>query len=100
MKTVRHKQAELPAIALERLAELKRLARQPEAGIDYTDAPALDSTIWASAVRNPFYRPNKTHATIRLDADVLAWLKAGGKGYQTRLNAILRRAMLDDLHEA
>ena len=32
--------------------------------------------------------------TVRIDADVLAWLKAGGKGYQTRLNAILRAEML------
>lgn len=35
----------------------------------------------------------KNHLTIRLDADVLAWLKARGKGYQTRINRILRAAM-------
>ncbi|MBP6409339.1 MAG: BrnA antitoxin family protein, partial [Fusobacteriaceae bacterium] len=32
--------------------------------------------------------------SVRLDADVLAWLKAQGKGYQTRMNKILREAML------
>jgi uncharacterized protein (DUF4415 family) len=34
---------------------------------------------------------------VRLDADVLAWLKAGGRGYQTKLNTILRQAMLRDI---
>jgi uncharacterized protein (DUF4415 family) len=42
----------------------------------------------------------KQHASVRIDADVMAWLKSQGKGYQTRLNSILRRAMLDELHKA
>jgi uncharacterized protein (DUF4415 family) len=41
------------------------------------------------------YRPIKKTVQIRLDADVLEWLKQGGPGYQTRANAILRRAMLE-----
>ena len=40
-----------------------------------------------------FYRPVKETVTIRLDADVLHWLKKGGKGYQTRVNTILRAVM-------
>jgi len=40
-----------------------------------------------------FYRPIKEAVTLRLDADVLAWLKSGGPGYQTRINAVLREAM-------
>jgi uncharacterized protein (DUF4415 family) len=40
--------------------------------------------------RPEHYRPLKKQVTARLDADVLAWLKAGGKGYQARMNAILR----------
>ena len=40
-----------------------------------------------------FYRPIKQLVTIRLDADVLAWLKNEGNGYQTRINGILREAM-------
>lgn len=39
----------------------------------------------------------KQSTTVRLDADVLAWLKAKGKGYQTRLNAILREAMMREV---
>jgi uncharacterized protein (DUF4415 family) len=46
--------------------------------------------------RNPFFRPVKEQVTVRLDADVLAWLRAGGRGYQTRLNEVLRAAMLQE----
>ena len=41
-----------------------------------------------------FYKPIKHIVQIRLDADVLEWLKSKGPGYQTRANAILRQAML------
>jgi uncharacterized protein (DUF4415 family) len=40
-----------------------------------------------------FYRPIKKSLTIRVDADVVAWLKADGKGYQTRIDTLLREAM-------
>jgi len=39
------------------------------------------------------YRPVKQPLSIRLDADVILWLKSYGKGYQSRINAILREAM-------
>jgi uncharacterized protein (DUF4415 family) len=42
---------------------------------------------WKKAVRGHFYRPRKLQITARVDADVLDWLKAQGKGYQSRLNA-------------
>lgn len=35
----------------------------------------------------------KERLTVRLDADIVQWLKAAGRGYQTRINAILREAM-------
>ena len=40
------------------------------------------------------YKPIKKTVQIRLDADVIEWLKQTGSGYQTRANAILRQAML------
>ena len=43
-----------------------------------------------------FYRPVKQAVSMRLDADVVAWLKKRGKGYQTRVNSILRQTMLAD----
>jgi len=65
--------------------------------IDYSDIPPLPESFWKNAVRNPFYRPLKLQLTVRLDADVIAWLRMQGKGYQTRLNQLLRTAMLEDL---
>jgi uncharacterized protein (DUF4415 family) len=40
------------------------------------------------------YKPIKKTVNVRLDADVIEWLKSSGAGYQTRMNAILRREML------
>ena len=70
---------------------------ESDAPIDYSDIPPLDEEFWRRAVRNPFYRPVKSQLTVRLDSDVLAWLKAKGRGYQTKINLILRRAMLEDV---
>jgi len=94
-------QSELPPLTEERKAELKALAEKPDSEIDYSDIPPLDEAFWARAVPNPFFKPVKTHASVRIDSDVLAWLKSQGKGYQTRMNAILREAMLRSLqHKA
>jgi len=73
-----------------------RSRRPSDARIDTSDIPPLGERFFANASRNPFYRPLKQSTTVRLDADILAWLKAQGPGYQTRLNAILRTAMLRD----
>jgi uncharacterized protein (DUF4415 family) len=56
--------------------------------IDYTDIPALDESFFKEA--QVVVPPGKKQLTLRLDADVLEWLKSQGKGYQSRINAILR----------
>lgn len=89
----------LPPLTEERKAELKALAEMPDSEIDFSDIPSLDEAFWKNAVRNPFYKPTKTSTTVRLDSDVLAWLKSQGKGYQTRINTILRVAMLRSLDD-
>ena len=71
--------------------ELAALARMPGDKIDLTDAPEVRD--WRRAVVGKFYRPIKHPVTIRVDADVLAWLKRQGRGYQTRINKLLREAM-------
>jgi uncharacterized protein (DUF4415 family) len=88
-----------PALSPDQEAELKALAARADDEIDMSDIPPLTEAFWKQAVRNPFYKPVKTQLTVRLDADVLAWLRAAGAGYQTKLNAILRQAMLHDLTE-
>lgn len=74
--------------------ELAALAALPESAIDFSDLPPLHAQDWVGAERGKFYRPIKQQLTVRIDADVVAWLKGQGKGYQSRLNEILRSAML------
>jgi uncharacterized protein (DUF4415 family) len=71
--------------------ELAALARMPDNKIDLSDAPEIGN--WRGAVVGKFYRPIKRPVTIRVDADVLAWFKRQGRGYQTRINKLLREAM-------
>ena len=62
-----------------------------EAEIDYSDILPLDKTFLKKAT--VAWPPVKQQLTIRLDADVLDWLKGHGRGYQTRINRILRVVM-------
>ena len=98
---VRHEvdPAELPALSEAQKAELAALVALPDSDIDYSDIPPLPESFWQSAERGRFYRPVKQQITARVDADVLAWLKSQGKGYQARLNAILRREMLASIEK-
>ena len=71
--------------------EIRTLKRLKDEEINLTDSPEIAD--WSKAVVGKFYRPIKKSLTIRVDADVLAWLKMQGKGYQTRINNLLRKAM-------
>jgi uncharacterized protein (DUF4415 family) len=78
-------------------ADLEALKALPEGQIDTSDIPPLTEGFWKNSVRNPFYRPVKQQVTVRVDADVLAWLRSSGRGYQSKLNDILRQAMLREV---
>ena len=86
MSTVRYTLDTLPAPTAEDIVRLQKLAAMPDDNIDFSDIPPLTEAFWANA--------HRANALIRLDADVLAWLKGSGKGYQSRLNDILRQVML------
>ncbi|MEO5561080.1 MAG: BrnA antitoxin family protein [Dokdonella sp.] len=81
------------------LKELTALAAKPQGNIDFSDLPATTEKDWKDAARGKFYRPIKQQLTVRIDADVIDWLKQQGEGYQSRLNAILRDAMLKTPHQ-
>ncbi len=85
-----------PPLTRKQKAELKALQSLSDDNIDYSDIPPLSDEFWKNAAPNPFYKPIKASTTVRLDADVLAWLKSKGKGYQTRINTILRDEMLKE----
>jgi len=81
----------------ERDAILLAAARVPEEKIDTSEIPELPPGAWKNAVRGKWYRPVKQAVSIRLDADVLAWLRAKGDGYQTKVNGLLRKQMLEEI---
>ncbi len=94
---VRYTRETLPPTTEERRKQLRALVDRPDSEIDLSDIPELTDEQLKNAVRGRFYRPIKKQITARLDADVLDWLKKQGKGYQSRMNAILRREMLASL---
>jgi uncharacterized protein (DUF4415 family) len=94
-KMVRYTLETLPLRTKADRERLKAMAARPDSEIDLSDIPELTDEQFKNAVRGDFYRPVKRQITARVDADVLAWLKGQGKGYQSRINAILRRKMLE-----
>ena len=90
MKTTGSK---LPIMSNERIAELQNFKTK-----DFTDCPPqTPEQLQEFKPKYPdtrLYKPIKKTVQIRLDADVLEWLKQDGPGYQTRANSILRQAML------
>jgi uncharacterized protein (DUF4415 family) len=77
-----------------KVADLAALQAIPDAQIDYSDIPKTLANELTNGTVGRFYRPIKKPIYTNIDADVLAWLKSMGRGYQTRINEILRQAML------
>ncbi|MFP3041079.1 BrnA antitoxin family protein [Treponema primitia] len=69
-----------PELTAAQLAQLKPSHRRPQ-----------------NMVNMDNYKPIKKGVYVRIDADVLEWLKGSGEGYQTRLNSILRQAMAENV---
>jgi len=97
--TARTRHAPEQPLTAKQKRELAALAALPDAQIDTLDIPELPPEAWKDAVRGRFYRPIKQSVSLRLDADVVSWLKKPGKGYQTRANHILRERMLNELRK-
>ncbi len=71
--------------------QIRNLKNMKDEDIDFSDIPELRGD--EKFIVGKFYRPIKKSLTIRLDADVLAWVRGQGKGYQTRINRYLREKM-------
>ena len=81
------------SISTKRLQEIEAIQDE---GLDYPDIPEAAESFWRRAeLQMP--QPKKG-VYVRLDTDVLDWLKSKGKGYQTRMNAMLRALMESDRH--
>lgn len=79
--------------------EIEALKKAPDSEVDFSDIPLQDASDpkWRNAVVGRFYRPIKQPIGLRLDADLVAWLKSQGPGYQSRINEVLRREMISAL---
>ena len=64
-------------LTAKKRSELQLLAQRSDSEIDLSDIPEIRQ-FPSDAVIGKFYRPKKQSVTIRLDTDVLAWLKASG----------------------
>ncbi len=84
----------------ESLTDWERLDALQDEDIDLSDMPEVTPEMFAKAVvrRGLKPTPSKQQVTIRLDDDVLEWFRAQGKGYQTRINSLLRAHM--DAHQS
>ena len=73
--------------------EIAALKKLRDKDIDTSETRVLPAETWEKAVVGKYYRPIKKPIALRLDADVIAWLKSQGAGYQSRINDLLRREM-------
>lgn len=74
--------------------ETKQAYRKRNRALDKdTEAPQLPPSFWAGASIGKYYRPLKTQISLRIDNEVLDWLKSKGEGHLSRINAILRERM-------
>lgn len=79
----------------ESLTDWKRLRSMKDEDIDTSDVPPVDPAAFARGVVRQGLKasPGKDQVTLRVDRDVLAWFRASGPGFQSRINVLLRAYM-------
>ncbi len=71
----------------------------PQSAIDLEDAPEATGEFRPDLRgTQTLFKPIKQQITLRIDGDVLAWAKRAGAGYQSRINAALRKAMMEEVN--
>src|SRR6202034_1429130 len=88
--------APMKKLAAAQKREIAAIAAKTDATIDFNEMPEVVD--WTSAELGRFYRPVKRPVTMRLDDDVIEWLKSYGRGYQTNAHLFLRHAMESSRH--
>jgi len=79
---------------------IEKLIQTPNRKINLKDIPSIKSNTFenkSGILASGLFKPYKQQVTLRIDSDILAWVRRDGEGYQTRINAALRKAMLADL---
>jgi uncharacterized protein (DUF4415 family) len=82
--------------------DLNRIDAMKEEDIDFSDNPEATPEMFARAVvrRNFKVIARKKQLTLRIDSDVVDWYKLQGRGYQTRINSLLRAYMKEHQRHA
>jgi uncharacterized protein (DUF4415 family) len=77
------------------LSDWERVDALPDEEIDLSDCPEISPEMFAKAIvrRGIKSAPPKVQLTLRIDNDVVEWFKSQGRGYQSRINALLRAYM-------
>ena len=78
----------------------ERLRNMKDEDIDYSDIPRTTPEMWAKGVLRKNFKPlpRKRQLTLRIDDDVINFFKEQGRGYQTKINQLLRAYM--EAHKA
>lgn len=71
-----------------KITDIEKLSKRPDSSIDYSDLPETDVEFCNEAIVE--YPAKNVHLSIRLDEDIVEWFRRFGKGYQTKINAVLR----------
>ncbi len=80
----------------------KRIDAMKDEDIDLSDIPEVTPEMFARAVRRRNFKPipRKKQLTLRIDSEVVEWYKKQGRGYQTRINSLLRAYMEEHLRKS
>lgn len=80
--------------------DLERLRNMSDEDIDFSDIPRTTPEFWANGMVRKGLKPviRKNQLTLRIDQDVIEFFKKEGRGYQTKINLLLRAYM--DAHKA
>ena len=73
----------------------KRLRAMADKDIDLSDSPELTPEMFARSIVRRGLKPvtRKSQLTLRIDQDVVEWFRRQGRGYQTKINSLLRAYM-------
>ena len=77
------------------LTDWEQLDAMTDEDIDLSDSPEITPEMFARAIvkRGLEQAPAKQQVTLRIDSDVLEWFRQQGRGYQTKINTLLRAYM-------
>ena len=83
------------SISQKSLTDWEKVDTLQDEDIDFSDSPEITPEMFAKAIVRKGLKPvtRKSQVTLRVDADILQWFKNQGRGYQTRINALLRAYM-------